>query len=452
MPGLASAVSRHSEFEIASFHTPGHKGRALSPGLAQLQERFLRRDLTELAGLDDLTSPESVIAQLETRAAVRWGASKSLISLAGASAGLIASIVAAARSGRNKIVLPRNAHRSVVNGLILSGLEPIWYEPTWDPDWNLWGHVTPQSIEILLQSSDIDDCAAILLVSPTYAGAISDTASIARLCRKVGVTLIVDEAHGAHLITEAGMPLSAVSHADVTVQSLHKTLSAFTQTGVVHVSKASRLPLDEIRTAMNLVHSSSPSYPLMISIEETVALLERPEGMCLLGNVRLLAAQLRERLKETGAFEVYNSHFGNDPAHILFRPKFGEADTINAFLQERRIFAEALLGSGLLLMLGIGSAQADVDALFDALRQYSEISGERNVLHSRPAEVEQVLSPREAFFLPSEVVPIQDAVGRIAHECVAPCPPGIPLTIPGQRVHPEVMNVECLRCLRVVKQ
>jgi arginine decarboxylase len=460
-PPLTAAVSRHSDYEIASFHTPGHKGRALSAGFAQLQERFLRRDLTELPGLDDLTVPEGAIAQIESRASSLWGSAGTLISVGGASAGLIASLLALASCDqRKKIFVPRNAHRSVINGLVLSGLVPVWYEPVWDVEWGIWGEVTSQSIEYLFKSSDIGECSALLLVSPTYAGALSDMHSIAQKCIKYGIALVVDEAHGAHLLPECDLPPSAAPYADITVQSLHKTLSGFTQTGLVHVGSRSRVPLAQIRAAMNLIHSSSPSYPLMMSVEQTIALLESMAGRQLIHQLISLSANAVERIAASDSFACYQPHSGADPAHILIRPTNADAEQLNQFLQQHRIFAEASLGNGLLLMLGIGSTEEDVDALFDALKQFvlaypMQVRATPAPAPARFPDVEQVLSPREAFVMPSDLVSIQEAVGRIAQECVAPCPPGVPIIVPGQRVHKEVMNIEsfkALRTLKVVKQ
>jgi lysine decarboxylase len=206
---------------------------------------------------------------------------------------------------------------------------------------------------------------------------------------------------------------------------------------------------------MNLIHSSSPSYPLMISIEESIALLEQAGGVTLIERMKSLSDSLIDRLERLKGYEVYSSHFATDPAHILLRSTTASAENLAQYLQEERIFPEALLGSGVLLMLGVGSDEGDVDILLDALQRFALATAQQN--HSnphqpKPSEFEQVLSPRQAFFMPSDVVPVAEAIGRISHECVAPCPPGIPVTVPGQRVHPEVMNVESLRSIRVVKQ
>jgi arginine/lysine/ornithine decarboxylase len=458
---LSTAVTRHCDFELASFHTPGHKGRPVCEGFSQLQDRLLRRDLTELPGLDDLTAPRGVIAQIEDRAARLWGSQAALLSVAGASAGLMATMVAlAASDSRRKVLLPRNVHRSVVHGLILSGLMPVWYEPIWDCQWQLWGHVSVQSVENLLKRDDINECCALLLVSPTYAGAMSDVQSMADRCRRTGIALVVDEAHGAHLLAGMFSPSSAAAYADVTVQSLHKTLSGLTQTGLVHVGAGGRVHLDDVRAAMALVSSSSPSYPLMQSIDETVSLMESVRGGNLLKELKRLEEQLIERVLSLGCFQVYRSHFASDAAHVLIRSSAVSAEMLYQYLQQHRVFPETVYGSGVLLMLGIGSTDADVDVLTEVLKRFRHdvetgslpaAEAVPTTVPERFSEIEQVLTPRQAFFMPSEMVPIREAIGRIAHECVAPCPPGVPICIPGQRVHQEVMDIESLRDLSVVK-
>ncbi|HEY9774762.1 MAG TPA: aminotransferase class I/II-fold pyridoxal phosphate-dependent enzyme [Planktothrix sp.] len=456
--GLTSSAQRHAAFEVASFHTPGHKGRALSPGLARLSEQVLSHDLTELPGLDDLSAPAGVIAQVEARAANLWGSAHTLISLGGASQGLTASLMAiAANDRRDKVLLPRNAHRSIVHGLILSGLEPIWFEPAWDANWGIWGAVSETAVEKLLSQPIAAECAALYLVSPTYAGAFSDIKAIARKCRQAKITLVVDAAHGAHLLPEFGVPSPAVQHADLTVHSLHKTLCGLTQTGAVHIHRDSAIGVNEMRVGLNLLSSSSPSYPLMMSIEQTVSFLETDEGRTKLSEMGELCSNLAERLRHTHGITLYRSHGGNDPAHLLVRSHCMNSEQLQQELQNERVFSEALLGNGVLLLAGIGSDKEDTHALMKALANINcthnhEATSEVAAQPAPFGRMQQVLSPRQASLMPSEVVPIEQAVGRIAHECLAPCPPGIPVTIPGQRVHPEVMNIASLRSLRVVKE
>lgn len=450
---LSRAVESHVRFEAASFHTPGHKGR--DGILRQTLERS--RDLTELPGLDELARPAGALGDLERRAASLWQSGESVISVGGASSGLMAALLAAASRGR-EVLVPRNAHRSIMNGLVISGLAPVWYEPIWDQRWGVWGAVSPVCVEQLLASVADRPIAAMIVVSPTYAGAVSDLEPIASMCHAQDVALIVDEAHGAHFIEDVAMPTSALaSGADVVVHSLHKTLSGLTQTGIVHVSQESLIPAGQIRSSLNLVQTSSPSYLLMSSIEEVVELMSVQDGRDRLGKIIELSARLRHCVDRLEGFELYKTRLGTDPAHVFVGLTDGDPKELYEYLVEHKVFPEALLGSGVLFMLGVGSEEEDIDLLVNCMDEFQKTlpraipqSVPLKAVIWRPSEIEQVMTPRQACLMPSQVVSVKDAIGRIAAESVAPCPPGIPVLAPGQRVQPHVLELADLKFLRVV--
>lgn len=438
---LEKAVERHSAFERVSFHTPGHKGRLITESSKALQTNLWQNDVTELPGLDDLSRPTGVLAGIEERAAQLWKSKHAILSVNGASGGLIAAILAVAHRGTD-ILVPRNAHRSIISGLVLSGLTPVWYEPVWDTSWGLYGPVTAKFTNQILASLNTKDLAAMVVVSPTYAGALSDIAAIAGHCHQHNVPLIVDEAHGAHAVPGSGLPKSAIeSGADIIVHSIHKTLSSLTQVGLIHLTEHSKryVEPDQVRACLNAVQTSSPSYILMSSTEQAIAFAESEEGS---HKIRQLH-DLNSRINRIPEIEIYHTRFADDVAHILIAPKKGTAQDLFDFLIEKGIFPEAILGAGVLLLLGIGSESMDIVHLTDAINEYTAsgkpgpAAGQFGEI-SRPAprftEIEQVLSPRQAFLMPSNTVPLEEANGRIAAECIAPCPPGIPVCVPGQKL------------------
>lgn len=450
---LSTAIQRHLKSEKASFHTPGHKGRELHKNI----DLLLHADLTELPGLDDLSNPESVLRDLESRAAKLWGADSSVISVNGASAGIIATMLALTTE-KKKFLVPRNAHRSVINAMVIGGIEPIWYEPTWDARWGTWGAVSPVSARQILSTCKAAEVAGMLVVSPTYSGAVSDIASIADSCHFRDIPLLVDEAHGAHFLPDACAPSSAITcGADITVHSLHKTLSGMTQTGMVHIGDSQVCKIDAalVRAQMNLIQSSSPSYPLLLSIEQTIALLETG-GKNLLAHLPHLRGRLEDSLSECNRFEFYTSRFETDALHIFVAARGARAEQLFDFCVERGVYPEAILGRGVLFLMGIGTITEDVadlaKVLIDFHSQHTESGNlaDEGVWHF--TEIEQVMTPRQAFMSPSQMVSLNEAVGRIAAECVAPCPPGIPVCVPGQRIHPEVMNLTSVKHLRVVRE
>jgi arginine/lysine/ornithine decarboxylase len=456
---LRDAIDQHRLLEKASFHTPGHKGRV------QRHETELATDLTELPGLDDLSSPRGVLAGLNHAASEIWNTRSSLLSINGASAGLIASIMCVASRGQYLLV-PRNAHKSVVTGLILSGLEPIWYSPVWNDSWKLFEEVTPAAIEQLFFDTKRRNVAAMVVVSPTYAGAYSDIRALSELCKSHGIALIVDEAHGAHVVgrgsekEESKKERSAVrGGADVVVHSLHKTLGALTQTGLIQVPHNSEILEANLSHHLNMLQSTSPSYLLMLSIEDALCRISSGED---LSRVRELAMTLRNSVPKS--FEVYDTAYSTDEWHVLLRHEQVDSHELFEFLTKRGIYPECELGNGVLLMLGVGSNSDDLNLLTDALIDFQklaeslsgcdefrvEIDARSCDTRIKPETIDQILAPRIASLAPSTEILLAEAENFIAAECIAPCPPGTPVCVPGQRLTKEVLNQIPKKNVRVV--
>jgi len=457
---LQTAISHHIAKEGVSFHTPGHKGRKLTTPAAAGENSYLTWDLTELPGLDELYQPTGVLSSLEKRAAKVWGAHASFLSVNGASAGLIAAIIALSRRG-SKLLVPRNCHRSVVHALILTGLQPIWFEPIWEADWGIWGDVQSSDLATALKENGTDQLAGAVIVSPTYAGALSNVKEIAELCHAYDVPVLVDEAHGAHLLLSSAHQSSLNSGADLVVHSLHKILGGMTQTGLLHLSeqavKRFAIAQHELRMALNLVQSSSPSYVLMSSIDATVSALESASGLQELERIEQLGISLRDKLERLQCLKLYRPSSLCLPTHLLLG--CGDPQALYSLLSERGIYLEGQLGLGLLLLLGIGTSELDLNDLVNTLSEL-EIShngsfnheSRLNEFEAKPIALEQKLNPKSAFYERSCLVPANKAIGQIAAECVAPCPPGWPVLIPGQRIEADTLRWHDFKSIRVVVQ
>lgn len=457
---LSDAIHTLSKREKASFHTPGHK--------AKLPWLTATLDVTELPGLDDLSNPQGLLADLESSLSAIWEAKQSFISVNGASAALEAAIIACTGiPGRYKILVPQNAHRSTINALIISGLEPVWYKPAWDQQFNLWAQVyLPELERLLLEHSN--ELAAVLVVSPTYAGAISDIKSISEVTAKCNIPLIVDEAHGAHFGLCRGMPESSlVLGADLVVHSLHKTLPALTQTGIVHIAKSPNSNIQgwnnsdvfarKLREALGLLQSSSPSYLLLSSIDHLLQQLD--DGSRYLSEALSHWLDLRHKIEKMPHLEAYKPRRALfNPSHILVKPKFEGKSPFNHvsnlydYMLSLGIYPETILGDGVLYMLGSNTRDADCRLLVEELENYGRLakqnpsfdaelnsqaeSGENLQTPSQPEPdiFKQAISPRQAFLMPSESVPTKQAKGRISAQCLAPCPPGTCVLVPGQYI------------------
>lgn len=410
----------------ASFHTPGHKSRLAFPGKSDV----FALDVTELPGLDDLSYPSGMIRDLELRLAALYRVSASLISLNGASAGLMAAILCLSRRGQY-VLVPRNAHRSIIHGLVLAGLNVKWYEPRWSADWAVFAGVSGDDLESLISGSEMAACAGVVVVSPTYTGALSEPARISELCHRYELPLIVDEAHGAHFFANGELPVSACHQgADLVVHSLHKTLPCLTQTGLISIPFGSLIAVEDVRANLRLVVSSSPSYPLICSIEQMVGIYEQDAGLALMQDLVGNCLDVKARIARLEGFEVFSSSFGDDPLHIALRRRAGNSLELFEHLAGNGLMPEARIGNAVLLMAGAGTLSRDFDLLLEVLSAYEPMAKEETHVE-RPESIKQEMSPREAFLAPSDTVSLDSAIGRVAAECIAFCPPGIPVCVPG---------------------
>jgi lysine decarboxylase len=335
----------------------------------------------------------------------------------------------------------RSLHKSVLAGLVLSGLDPVWVRSDVDPVTGLPLALPEERVGEALRAEP-DVCGA-LLVEPSFVGVLSDLAAIAGHCHAAGVPLVVDQAWGAHLGFHPDLPPHALGlGADAFVASAHKTLPAFTQ-GAYLFARGGRLDSARLDESFELLHTTSPSAAIMASLDRARQLLA-VRGEELLGEALRLAALAREQLAAVDGLAVVAS---DDPTKLALALPGTGADGLEV---EADLFAEGirleLANRDLLVpLLTVGDTEAGVERLADALVR----SLERRRGDPRPpggasavwgVAPEAAMTPREAFFAPRETVAAEDAHGRVAAETVAPYPPGIPAIAPGELVSKELVD------------
>lgn len=441
----------------APFYTPGHKrGQGASPLLiTALGRDVFRLDLPELPELDNLFAPQGAIQEAQQLAAQTFGADETWFLVNGSTCGIEAAILAVCRPGE-KIILPRNVHQSAIAALILSGAVPIFVQPEWNAAWGIAHSITPQAVAAALNAHP--DARAIFMVSPTYHGVCGDVAAIAHLAHERQIPLIVDEAHGPHFAFHPDLPTPAlVAGADVSVQSIHKVLGALTQASMLH-RKGELVNGDRLQQALTLVQSTSPSYLLLASLDGACQQMAL-QGRKWMEQTLALAEDARARLRRIPGINLLAP-----PPLVGPSPGFVEGDRTRLTLdvrglgitgyeadeilhQELGVTAELPSLHHLTFIVSLGNTPQDIDQLITGVTTLShrcQPPGVKSPLHELPAHgtgysptnhcLPAVLTPREAFFAPTEIVPVQEAIDRISAECLCPYPPGIPVVIPGERI------------------
>ena len=436
---LIDALQLCSRRDDAAFYTPGHKkGHGISPlHQAVFGGDVFRVDVPELPELDDLFAPASVILAAQQLAAEAFGAEQTWFLVNGSTCGIEAALLATCGPG-DKVILPRNAHQSVVSGLILSGAMPVWVPPVYDPEWQLSLGVTVDAIAAALRQHP--NAKAVLVVSPTYEGVCSDIAAIAELVHGYDLPLIVDGAHGPHLGFHPELPPSALSAgADIVIHSAHKVLAAFTQAALLHV-QGERCDRNRLNQALRMTQSSSPSYLLLGSLDAARHQMAN-QGQELMAHTLALAHSVRGQLSDLPVLDVSQGGiFQQDltrltvDVSVLGTTGFAADEWLHA----QGVTAELPTLHQLTFILSLGNTAQDIERLVQGLRQLPASD-----VVPRAPWVEHVpkprMSPREAFFAPTMTCAVDQAIGGLSADTVCVYPPGIPNLMPGEAITEEVL-------------
>ncbi|GAA4706666.1 aminotransferase class I/II-fold pyridoxal phosphate-dependent enzyme [Brevibacillus fulvus] len=448
---LYEALERHAGSDPHPFHVPGHKmGRSFDRvGKARFQT-LLPLDLTEISGLDDLHHADGVIEEAQMLAAEAFGAEQTRFLVGGSTVGNIALIMAVCKPGE-KIIVQRNCHKSVYNGIILAQAEPVFLVPAVDLETGVAACLRREDVERALQAHP--DAKAVFLTNPTYYGMGIDLEKMAATVHRHGVPLLVDEAHGAHYGLHPALPQSAMqAGADAAVQSTHKMGTAMTMSSMLHV-QGTLLDRDRLYRILSMLQSSSPSYPLMASLDlaRRYMVLEGAKALDrVLANVAHLRERLRQwtwlRLAEMTGNSVYTTL---DPLKLLICLQTAQLNgyQLQTRLEEHGIYPELAELRHLLLVASYGTSQQDLDKLYQALESCLPMTEsnpavifQTGVLTSDFLRV-QLVPMHEAIERKKRFVPLEEAEDCICGEMVIPYPPGIPLLVPGERIDADVLSL-----------
>jgi arginine decarboxylase len=448
---LFDSLRRFVERDQAPFYSPGHKGgRTLDPWF---REHLAAVDLNNLPDTDTLHCPEGPILEAEQLIADAWGVGQSFILVQGSTSGNIAVALSALRPDE-PVLVARNAHKSVLAGLVQVGARPVWLEPRWDERFGVAHGLDTEVVDRAFQESG---AKALWVLHPTYYGTTGDIAALAAVCRRYDAKLLVDGAHSPHFAFHPDLPKPGeTSGAVATVQSVHKILSGLSQAAVLHVDPAVLDPAT-VRRALQLIQTTSPHFAIMASID----LARRQmmlQGRDLLDATLDRARRAADRLAAIAGLTVLRpEHLAGegtglhqlDETKLLIGTSGLNMDARDVVARLNRVHGvqPELGGSGhVLCITTIGNTDADMDRLLAGFAEVARHAGVRsvgtqtplvaNVLAVRP---ETVLTPREAFFAGEESVGLSQAAGRIAAEAITPYPPGIPLVMPGERLDDDVL-------------
>ena len=452
---LFDALVAHDRLRTAAFHVPGHKTRASwgDERATAYYESLLALDVTELSDTDDLHHPEGPLLEAQALAAECFGAEESRFLVGGSTSGNLAMIVGLCRPG-DLVIVQRNVHKSIVHGLMLAGARAVLLSPQID---RLSGLATVPDERLATEAlARYPEAKALILSSPNYYGMSTDLSPLIAAAHSRDVPVLVDEAHGAHFGFHPQFPASALkAGADVVVQSTHKMLGAMTMGAMLHM-QGKFIPRDAIRQALTMIQSSSPSFPIMASLDLARWQLNKDKEHMFSDAVN--AARLVVEALETTPFralgygEFISADIAYDPLKLVL---FDESGCLNGFalrneLEKQQCIAEMADEKYVVLALGPGSTQEDGQRLKAAMaeiarRKMSKAPG-ADPVEATPTEAtvceredeRSVIVPEPISFDREErmavTIPLEGSVGRKAAEWVIPYPPGIPVLYPGETI------------------
>lgn len=444
------ALAAYVEGDVLGFHMPGHgQGRGLPRPFHELLARHgMAADITQVLGMDDILHPESVTGYAQELAAELYGADQTYFLVNGSSVGIHAMLLAALRPGET-VLVPRNAHRSTLGGLQLSGARAVFYPVPFSSELGAALCADPADLEEALLVCP--EAKALFLTTPSYYGATADVQRIVELAHGRGLLVLVDEAWGAHLRFHPELPPSALdAGADLVVQSTHKLLPGLSQAAMLHV-RGPRVDRKRLRDALNLLQSTSPNTLLVASLDVARRQMAE-EGLSHWSRVLDLCARAREQVNRLPGFRCFGAEMEGrrgccrfDLSRLVISVPGTGFEWERYLRAEHNIQVEMSDLYNLVALVLPGHTHEELQRLVEALAAGPH--GERAAVPSLSQPwVRPEMTLREAFDAPHRTVPAGQAVGKVCAEAISPYPPGIPVLLPGEVIQAE--QVDILRRLR----
>lgn len=465
MNTLYHKLDEYRNSDYIPFHMPGHKRNPEKFGL----ESAAGIDITEIDGFDDYHYPQGIIRDIEEQAAKVYGTDYSFYLVNGSTSGLLTAVSTAVHYG-DRIIVARNCHKAVYNAVYLNGLFPEYVYPSVDEEYGILGQILPDEIEAALEKSK---ARAVVITSPTYEGIVSDVEKIASVCHGHGAVLIVDEAHGAHFNFNDNFPKTAMQcGADMTIESLHKTLPSYTQTAILHVS-GKRVDITKVKRYLSVYQTSSPSYVFMAGMNRCIDYMISTEGrkenekyLDELKNFRNCLKSLKNIKLYPPETKKYNYYKDYDISKIVLYCRGRGAFLYEQLRTRYHIQLEMAAADYVIAMTSIGDDYEWYDIFLNALLQIdkeieaenkiaaekeirtagkisaygekgdwensgrdSEGEPEREMIHAKVR-----LSPKEALEKESVTTPLAESTGQVSAEWAYAYPPGNPIVYPGEEI------------------
>lgn len=442
---IAEAMKAYAGDGALAFHTPGHKQGLGAHALLRelITAQGLREEVSLMEELDDLHAPSGCIREAQELAAELYGADAAYFMVNGTT-GAVHTMLLAALSPGDTVLVPRNAHRSMMGGILLSGARPVFLSPEIDGEWGIPMGLSVETVREAIEQHP--DAKALALVSPTYYGVASDLREMAKILHEKGMLLLVDEAHGAHLKFHAGLPPQAMdAGADLAAQSTHKLLGSLTQSSML-LGRKGRVDFSRVQEAASLLQSTSPNYLLLASLD--IARMQMAmEGKERIARAVRLSEGLRKAVRGLDGLKSFGQEIvgnpgvcGLDATKVTISVRgLGltgmEAERI--LRHQYKVQCELSDPYNLLFILSMADTETELASLVGALQGLArKHRGQEtfSIPMDLPEIPEQRMLPREAFFADKERVALERAAGRVSAEQVVFYPPGIPVLCPGELV------------------
>ncbi|QFT88711.1 Arginine decarboxylase [Bacillus sp. THAF10] len=443
---LFSGLVQHAEKNPVQFHIPGHKkGAGIDPEFRNfIGDNALSIDLINIGPLDDLHHPKGMIKAAQELASKAFGADHTFFSVQGTSGAIMTMVMAVCGPGE-KIIVPRNVHKSVMSAIVFSGAVPIFIHPEVDKELGISHGITTDAVEKALQQHP--DAKGVLVINPTYFGVSADLCQIVEIAHSFNVPVLVDEAHGVHIHFHEELPLSAMqAGADMAATSVHKLGGSMTQSSILNV-KEGLVNVNRIQSILSMLTTTSTSYLLLASLDVARKRLAT-EGHALIEKTIHLADKTRKAINEIEHLYCVGSEilgrkatFDYDPTKLIISVKnlnLTGYDVEKWLRKNYNIEVELSDLYNILCIITPGDTEAETDILIQALRELSSefthqagnADNETKVL--LPDIPVLAIAPRDAFYSETEVVPFEQSAGRIIAEFIMVYPPGIPIFTPGE--------------------